>query len=161
MDRLWADGIDLRVVLQGAFGSGDLERAVAPWLGHSRVERHEFLSEPEFLDLARSLDVCLNLRYPTACETSGIAITLMGLGKTVVFTDGPEISRYPEGSCLRVPAGPEEEPALHRLLSALDANLCAEIGRRAARHIHENHAPAACAEAYWRILRIVHLGGSQ
>ena len=50
---------------------------------------------------------------------------------------------------------------VNRDLGKLDANLCAEIGRRAARHIHENHAPAACAEAYWRILRIVHLGGSQ
>ena len=36
----------------------------------------------------RAVDACINLRYPAAGETSGIAIRLMGIGKPVLVTDG-------------------------------------------------------------------------
>jgi hypothetical protein len=43
------------------------------------------------------VDACINLRYPAAGETSGIAIRLMGIGKPVLLTDG-EVLAFPEGA---------------------------------------------------------------
>ena len=51
-----------------------------------------------------TVDCCLNLRYPGAGETSGIAIRLMGVGKPVIVTDNAENSDFPRGAVLRVSA---------------------------------------------------------
>ena len=58
-----------------------------------------------------AVDCCLNLRYPGAGETSGVAIRLMGLGKPVIVTDNVENSAFPYGAVLRVSAGVAESAA--------------------------------------------------
>ena len=55
---------------------------------------------------AGAVDACINLRYPAAGESSGIAIRLMGLGKPVLVTDGEEDRAFlPEDACIRIPPG--------------------------------------------------------
>ena len=51
-----------------------------------------------------------------AGETSGIAIRLMGLGKTVLVSAGEETSRFPEAACVRVDPGQAEEEMLAEYL---------------------------------------------
>ena len=58
-----------------------------------------------FWTAAAAVDACINLRYPAAGETSGIAIRLMGIGKPVMVTDAEECSRFPEDACIRIPPG--------------------------------------------------------
>jgi hypothetical protein len=89
-----------------------------------------------------------------AGETSGIAIRLMGLGKTVLVSAGEETSRFPEAACVRVDPGQAEEEMLAEYLVWLarcpgDSRA---IGQRAADHIREHHAPARVAGLYWRAL---------
>ena len=60
----------------------------------------------------RAVDACINLRYPAAGETSGIAIRLMGIGKPVLVTDSPECARFPEDACLRIAPGVGERDSL-------------------------------------------------
>ena len=79
----------------------DLERAAAPLLAAPGVIRRPYLAEREFWLAARAVDACINLRYPAAGETSGIAIRLMGIGKPVLVTDSPGIRALPRG---RLPA---------------------------------------------------------
>ena len=55
------------------------------------VIRRPYLPESEFWLAAAAVDACINLRYPAAGETSGIAIRLMGIGKPVLVTDSPEM----------------------------------------------------------------------
>jgi hypothetical protein len=73
--------------------SGTRRRAasVAP-----AVRRLPYLPGADFWLAASAVDACINLRYPAAGETSGIAIRLMGIGKPVLVTDSPECSRFPE-----------------------------------------------------------------
>jgi hypothetical protein len=99
--------------------------------------------------------VCLNLRHPTAGETSGIAIRMMGIGKPVIFTAGDEVSRFPEDACLRVDLGAQEEEMLAGYLVwlASEREAAIEIGQRAARHVAEYHAIEKVAELYWDALR--------
>jgi glycosyltransferase involved in cell wall biosynthesis len=155
MDRVWATGADVKLLVQGAFASSDLERAMTPLLeGNLRILRAGHLSEPDFRRWAAATDVCLNLRFPAAAETSGIAIRMMGIGKTVIFTSGEEIERFPENARLSVETGPGEEALLadYLLWLAGDRQALEEIGRRASAYIAREHAAEKVAEEYWTAL---------
>jgi glycosyltransferase involved in cell wall biosynthesis len=154
MERLWQDGVDAVLLVQGAFASSDLERSLAPRLNHPRILRAGYLPEKEFWRWASATDVCINLRFPTAAETSGIAVAMMGIGKTVVFCAGEEIARLPEIACLRVDGGAAEEGMLTDYLRWLASHRDAavEIGRHAAAHVRREHAIQKVAAQYWQVL---------
>ena len=88
------------LLVAGQFASTDLERAVAPLLSRPGVVRLPYLKEHEFWLAAAAVDACVNLRYPSTGETSGISIRLMGMGKPVMMTDSTECSGFPEDACL-------------------------------------------------------------
>ena len=155
MDLAWERGADATLLVQGDFASSDLERALAPrFANHPRILRTGYLPDSEFWRWASATDVCLNLRFPSAAETSGIAVAMMGIGKAVVFTSGEEISRIPEDACLRVEAGPTEETELGDYLVWLagEPEAAVEIGRRAAAHIARDHVIGKVAAQYWEAL---------
>jgi glycosyltransferase involved in cell wall biosynthesis len=143
-----------RLLVSGEFVSSTFESAIAPRLHHPRVIRAPYLPEPEFWRYAAASDLCINLRYPSAAETSGIAIRMMGIGKPVVFTAGEALDRIPANACLRIDAGPEEEKMLAGYIAWLAGNREAglEIGRRAAAHIAQHHAAERVAREYWNVL---------
>ena len=149
-----AGRIDARLLVSGDFVSRTLESAVAPLLDHPRVLRTGYLPEAELWRYAAATDLCINLRYPSAAETSGIAIRMMGIGKPVIFTAGEALDRIPENACLRVSVGSDEEEMLAGYISWLAANRSAAvaIGKRAAAHIREHHAPENVARQYWEVL---------
>jgi len=146
---------DIALLIAGEFVSTDLERAVEPLLAAGAgILRVGHMSERDFWLHASAVDACINLRYPAAGETSGIGIRLMGIGKAVLGTAGEETARFPDTACLRVDPGPAEEDMLYEYLLWLarypdDARA---IGRRAATHIREFHAPDRVASQYWRVL---------
>lgn len=154
MHNAWNAGADARLLIAGAFASTDLERAAASLLADSRILRTGYLPEADFWRYAAAADVCVNLRFPTAGETSGIATRMMGIGKPVVFTAGEEIARIPENACLRVDAGAAEEEMLERIIAwlARDREAATEIGKRAARHIAAEHAIEKVVAKYWEVL---------
>jgi glycosyltransferase involved in cell wall biosynthesis len=151
LERVWQSGADARLLIAGSFASSDLERSLAGQLSDPRVARIGYLPEPDFWRYAAAVDLCINLRYPTAAETSGIAIRLMGIGKPVIFSDGAEIARIPENTCLRIDTGPAEEELLAHYIAwlASDRGAAEEIGRRAAAHIAGHHALEQVAAQYW------------
>ena len=155
IQRAWDAGVDARLLIAGSFASSDLERSLAGQLPDPRILRTGYLAEPDFWRHAAAVDLCINLRYPTAAETSGIAIRLMGIGKPVVFSDGAEIARIPDNACLRVETGPAEEELLADYITwlARDRNAAEQIGRRAAAHIANHHSLEKVAEQYWDVLK--------
>ncbi|HEY4364752.1 MAG TPA: glycosyltransferase family 4 protein [Bryobacteraceae bacterium] len=151
MELLWERGADATLLVQGDFASSDLERALAPRLvNNPRILRTGYLPDAEFWRWASATDVCLNLRFPSAAETSGIAVAMMGIGKAVVFTAGEEIARIPGDACLRVDASAMEERELADYLVWLvaDREAATEIGRRAAAYIAREHAVEKVAAQY-------------
>jgi len=154
LERAWNAGADARLLIAGSFASSDLERSLAGQLSDPRILRAGYLPEPDFWRYAAAVDLCINLRYPTAAETSGIAIRLMGIGKPVVFSRGEEIARIPESACLRVETGPAEEELLAAYITwlACDRAAAEEIGRRAATHIAEHHTLESAAALYTNAL---------
>ena len=116
--------------------------------------RLPYLAERDFWRAALAVDACINLRYPAAGETSGIAIRLMGVGKPVLLTDGEEnraIRR--RRACASRPGVAEEDSLAHHMFLLTSSKECAgEIGLRASGHIVERHQAVRIAEQYWDTL---------
>ena len=152
--QLRATNPKIALLVAGEFVSSDLERACLPLLSNPGVYRVPYMSEQEFWTAAMALDACINLRVPAAGETSGIAIRMMGIGKTVLVTDAPENGDFPKGSFLPVPQGVAERAALfdYICILATDRVLSGEIGRLASTHIRHEHSVAEVSERYWNLL---------
>ncbi len=147
---------DMTLLVAGDFVSADLARAAEPLLRN----------EPASCGLAISTNAnsgCAPPRWmlastcviPWPGETSGIAIRLMGLGKTVLVSAGEETSRFPEAACVRVDPGQAEEEMLAEYLVWLarcPRRLRAPSANARPSYIREHHAPARVAGLYWRAL---------
>jgi glycosyltransferase involved in cell wall biosynthesis len=152
--RLHREQPGVALLVAGEFVSTDLERAVGPLLLAPGVIRRPRLSDREFWLAAASVDACINLRYPAAGETSGIAIRLMGLGKPTLVTDSPECAGFPQDACLRIAPGKAERDSLfdHMRLLTLWAEVGRAIGQRGAGHIHDRHRVDQAGKRYWDLL---------
>jgi glycosyltransferase involved in cell wall biosynthesis len=142
------------LLIEGTPVSSDLNRLLAELDSHPAIYRTGYLSPERFLAAADALDCCINLRYPAAGETSGIAMRLMGLGKVVILTDGEQISDIPATACLRVTPGVAEPAELfdHMVMVSEFPAIARAIGDEARRHIRRDHSLEAAADRYWQIL---------
>ncbi len=127
-------------------GDGHAEGPGVRCVGH--------VSDELFDQYGAACDVVVNLRWPSAGETSGVSIRMMGLGRPVIMTDLPENSAYPDDACLRVPPGEMEEPLLLEYLLELASNpaLGKAIGQKAKEHIAREHNLDRCVEMYASVL---------
>ena len=143
-----------RLLIAGQFVSTDLARAVAPLLDTPGVLRLPYLAEREFWLAARAVDACINLRSPSAGESSGIAVRMMGIGKPVLLTEGSESAPFPEDACLRIAPGPGERDSLrhHMVLLTSVAGVAQTIGLRGAGHIGAHHRVEQIGKRYWDLL---------
>ena len=145
---------NIGLLVAGECVSTDLARAMAPLLDQTGITRIGYTAEPDFWRNAYSVDACVNLRYPAAGETSGIAIRLMGIGKPVMITRAMETSRFPGTACLRVDAGAAEEDMLAAFMLWLSRHPddAMRIGATAAAHIRQFHSVERVAAQYWATL---------
>ena len=147
--------VPYRILLVGTFVSPEYEEALETYLQDPRVIRVPYVPDDEFWRLAAATDICVNLRYPSAGETSGVALKLMALGKPVVVTSGEEVSHFPALAVVRVDAGPAEVEMLAHYLYALasEPTMRRTIGQHAAGHIQKHHALDAAAAKYLEVIR--------
>ncbi len=144
------DAVPARLLIAGQCVSRDLERALAGPLRQPGVIRLGALDAPS-LALHMSLaGACINLRYPAAGETSGIAIRAMQLGLPVLLSRGPETERLPDSACVRIDAGPVEEEMLTAMMLWLAAHPAEtrRIGQCARDYVRQYHAPERVASLY-------------
>jgi len=143
---------DIRLLVAGDFVSSVYERAIEPTLGFAIRRRR--LGARDFVRHAAAIDACINLRYPSAGETSGIAVHMMGAGKPVLLTDAEE-NDYPAGSCIRIAPGlsEEEELAAEMVRLAEYRQDGRAVGANAAAWVRSTHHPAAAAKAIVEIMR--------
>ncbi len=114
-----------------------------------RVHFLGFLPFAEFEAAIAAADVCLNLRYPTAGETSAALLRTMALGKPTVVTDTAQSAELPDAVAVKVPPGEGEAEALATQLAALvaDREELERRGRAARDHVRRHHDPATAAAA--------------
>lgn len=148
--RMRASSLPVYLLVAGDFVSPGVERSFAWELAQPGIVRRGYLPEAEFWQHAGAVDLCLNLRYPSAGESSGIAVRLMGAGRATMLTDGPEIARFPREACLRCDPGlAEEDQILAYCLWALRSpRALACMGEAAAAYIRREHNLASVARLY-------------
>lgn len=144
----------LHLLVAGDFASAELQRAADAWMQEPGISRVPYLKTSDFWLAASAVDACVNLRYPGAGETSGIAIRLMGIGKPVMLSDSEENARFPEDACIRIPSGVPEREALvrHMLLLPSREDVGRAIGQHAADMIRTQHSLERVARQYWDTL---------
>ena len=103
----------------------------------------------------RACDVAVNLRHPTAGETSGTVIRLLGLGKPLIVNETGSFAEIPDDCCAKVPLDDTEEDLLLAYLRALAADepLRRRMGENARRHMELHHGLAGSARGYADFLR--------
>jgi glycosyltransferase involved in cell wall biosynthesis/SAM-dependent methyltransferase len=104
-------------------GEDHPKRAVAPLVREmglsEKVRITGYTSDRDFFRYLKSVDVVVNLRFPTAGETSGTLIRSLGVGKPVIVTDFGQFGELPDDCCLKVSVGPNEERELYSQLRSL------------------------------------------
>jgi len=126
------------------------------------VRRFGFAPEEDFVGLLAACDIVLNLRYPTAGETSGTLQRALGMGKAVIVSDVGAFRELPDDVCLKVEVGACEEDELFEYLNLLVSRpeVRRELGRRARRWAEQECSWKRVAELYLSFLEAVERGES-
>lgn len=97
-----------------------------------------------------AMDVCVNLRYPTAGETSGAVLRMMAQGKPVIVSRAGWFEELPDAVVAKVEPDETETALLGATLKRLlgDAGLRAALGRNARSYVEQVCAVGDAARAY-------------
>jgi glycosyltransferase involved in cell wall biosynthesis len=104
-------------------------------------------------------DICLNLRYPTAGETSASLLRILGAGLPTLVSHTGAFAELPADVAIQVGVGEEEEDELCTFLDYLAHHpaMRAALGENARRYVTTQHTMEAAAAGYVRFL--TQLGG--
>lgn len=119
----------------------ELEKRAAEAGVSDRVHILGFLPFEEFESAISAADICLNLRYPTAGETSASLLRILAIGRPAVVSDYAQSAELPEDGVIKVPVGEGESTVLANKLAELLAapEHLRQLGEAARRHVAENH----------------------
>lgn len=138
----------VEAVVAGRFVSETYERSLADLLPSAK--RIPFGSPADFLAGLASVDAVVNLRSPSAGETSGVTLHAMALGRPVIVSANGEALDYPEGVCAAVDEGPAERESLAAAMAWLAARPDDRLAMAAAarRHVLDRHRPDRVAAQF-------------
>ncbi len=137
------------VIAGEAAGALDLEARIERAGVGDRVHVTGFLDYDEFLTAIGACDVCVNLRYPTAGETSASLLRVLAVGRAVAVSDYAQFAELPDDFALKVPLGEHEVKSLARQLRELLAQPDRIEGMAAAarEYVRVRHDPPLAAQA--------------
>ncbi len=122
-----------------------------------------FAPRSEYEQYIAASDICLNLRYPSAGETSASLLRLFAAGKAVIVTRTGAYADLPDDTCVKIEADEYEQELLRAALELLAArpDLRAELGANARAFAAQGHTLARSAAAYADFLTAVQEGRAQ
>lgn len=99
-------------------------------------------------------DVCINLRYPTAGETSASLLRLMGAGRPVLVSRTGTFTELPDDVCIKVDVDEAEEELLLEYLRLLrrDEAIRLQLGENARNYVVANARLEDAAYDYYKFL---------
>ena len=111
----------------------------------------------DFQDYIGAVDICLNLRYPTAGESSGTLYRAVGLGRAVLVSEVGSFEELPDEMCLKVPVDEREVDFIFEYLNLLVSrrDLARALGERAQAYASENCSWERVAGQYAEFLQAV------
>ncbi|MGN6810005.1 MAG: glycosyltransferase family 4 protein [Thermomicrobiales bacterium] len=158
--RLVTERPGARFLIAGseAPGLGELLERQIGYLGlGGKATRLGFIPPATVADLLAAADCCVNLRYPSAGETSASLLRIMGAGLPVIVSDAGSFRELPDACVIKVPVGRLEEPLLAEYLLELarDDDLRSALGANARDFVATAHSLERSAEGYLAALGAV------
>jgi glycosyltransferase involved in cell wall biosynthesis len=123
------------------------------------LERHvtvtQHVTMEKFERYLAAVDVCVNLRYPTAGETSASLLRMFAAAKPAIVSNVGWYAELPDDVCLKVVVDEAEDATIFAYLRLLHErpDLRRQIGLKAAERARSHHTVEGSAEHYARILR--------
>jgi glycosyltransferase involved in cell wall biosynthesis len=126
------------------------------------VLRVDYVDEARLWALLASCEICVNLRYPTMGETSGIVMRALSLGRPLIVSDVGWFSELPSEAALRVPVDEGEVEAIGDAMELLgrDPGLRASMGDAARATARRDHDVGLVADNYAAALEEAAGGGA-
>lgn len=109
-----------------------------------------FVELETFHDYLQASDIVVNLRYPSAGETSASLVRALGMGRPAVVYGYDSYLDYPDSVVCKVPLDTQDTRGLEQVLRRLatDHDYRREVGMAAARFVETEHAAQRSATAY-------------
>jgi len=116
------------------------------------AQRVHVLGFVPFAEMERAVaacDLCLNLRYPTAGETSASLLRVLAAGKAVAVSNVAQFRELPSEIALKIPLGESEAEGLAQQIGALlsTPGRLAAMGRNAREFVRHENDPDRAASA--------------
>jgi glycosyltransferase involved in cell wall biosynthesis len=145
------EGHNIKLLLVGKLMPGC---EATRWIEELGLERDVlvtgFVDTRTFREYLNVPDIFVVLRHPSAGETSGSVIKMMGAGTPVMVSDHYAFSELPDDCCIKVATGETEQEELTRKLVHYIENPSErlELGARSRRYILANHDIQSSARSY-------------
>jgi glycosyltransferase involved in cell wall biosynthesis len=112
-----------------------------------RVHVLGFLGYDDFEAGIAACDLCLNLRYPSAGETSASLLRVLAIGRPVIVSAHGQFAEMPDAIAVRIPLGDGEVETLTDELRRLiaDPARLRTMGERARAYVAAEHDPGKSA----------------
>jgi len=134
-----------------------LRRWIALYGLEGVVETLGFVDDRQARLIAAAANALVNLRYPTAGETSASLLRIMAAGRPVLVSDAGSFQELPDDVVAKVPVDALEEQTVEALLEAFaqQNELSAQLGANARDFIEREHSVNQMVAGYAHILRDV------
>jgi glycosyltransferase involved in cell wall biosynthesis len=153
--RILRETYDARLLLVGSISPSYDARAVVRRTGlEDAVTITGYVERAAFEDYVAASDICLNLRHPTAGETSASLLRLLGAGRATLVTASGSFTELPPGTAAQVDpdAGEIDLIVAYCRLLADHPALADAIGAAARAYVAREHTLAGAALGYIRFL---------
>ena len=113
-----------------------------------RVTGH--VSNQEYQEYLTAVDVCVNLRFPTAGENSASALKSMAAGLPTIVSDVGANAELPDSVCFKLPVDAMESHLLAGVLRHLASHpeQRTKLGQQARQYVSERHSLTQAAQGY-------------
>lgn len=156
--RLASADPSARMVMVGADHSGGGLQRLAELHGvGDRVRLAGFTGLDRFYAYLRAVDVVVNLRYPSAGESSGTMARALAEGKPLVVNNIGSFGELPDDVARKVEVDEDQADGVGRELMRLagDGELRARMSRQAAEYARTVLDPARCRDMYLEVAHTV------
>ncbi|RIK47038.1 MAG: glycosyl transferase family 1 [Chloroflexi bacterium] len=146
------------LIIAGTVAPGiDLEAQISSLGLQRHVHSIGYVTDDHARLLARAADVAVNLRYPTAGETSASLLRLLGAGLPVLITDDGAADEFDSAGTIRIPVDIGEIESIASTLIRLAENRDErdELGERSRGFVVREHSMAAAVDGYRAVVEAV------